>query len=203
MAHVGTIHFIRHGDTEASGDGVFCGDLDVPLAASGVVQAEGLARLVGRWTTDAIYVSPKLRARMTAEPVCRARGLAATVEEGLREIAYGRWEGRHEAEIRASEPDAYDGWSADPGSMSPPGGESGYTIAARAMPVVARILEAHGDGAVVVFSHKATIRIITCVLLGIPISRFRDRIACPTASITTFTFGAHGPLLTRLGETAG
>ncbi len=200
---MGTIHFIRHGDTEASGDGVFCGDLDIPLAASGVVQAEGLARLVKDWPIDAIYVSPKLRARMTSEPVCRARGLAATVEEGLREIGYGRWEGRHETEIRASEPEAYAAWAGDPGSMSPPGGESGYTIAARAMPVVARILEQHPSGSVVVFSHKATIRIITCVLLGLPISRFRDRIACPTASVTTFTFGAHGPLLTRLGETAG
>ena len=70
------------------------------------------------------------------------------------------------------------------------------------MPIVARIAESH-DSEVLLFSHKATIRIITCALLGIPIPRFRDRVACPTASITTFTFGSHGPLLTRLGETAG
>ncbi len=199
---MGTIHFIRHGDTEASGDGVFCGDLDIPLAPSGVVQAEGLARLAGRWKIDAVYASPKLRARMTAEPVCRATGLTPTLEDGLREIGYGRWEGRHEDEIKAHEPDAYAAWSSDPGTFSPPGGESGYAIAARALPVVTRIAERHAGQTVVVFSHKATIRIVTCALLGVAVSRFRDRIACPTASITTFTFGAHGPLLTRLGETA-
>jgi broad specificity phosphatase PhoE len=198
---VGTIHFIRHGDTEASGDGVFCGDLDIPLAPSGVKQAAALAEVVRTWKVDAIYVSPKLRARMTAEPTCRATGLTPILEEGLREIGYGSWEGRHETEIRASEPEAFAAWNGDPGTRSPPGGESGYTIAARAMPIVMRIAESHVNEAVV-FSHKATIRIITCALLGIPMPRFRDRVACPTASITTFTFGPHGPLLARLGETA-
>ena len=72
MTSVGTIHFIRHGDTEASGDGVFCGDLDIPLAPSGVAQAEVLALAIGKWKVDAVYTSPKLRARMTAAPTCRA-----------------------------------------------------------------------------------------------------------------------------------
>jgi broad specificity phosphatase PhoE len=201
MAGVGTIHFIRHGDTEASGDGVFCGDLDIPLAPSGVVQADVLAKAIAKWKVDAVYVSPKLRARMTAEPTCRALKLTATIDEGLREIGYGKWEGRHESEIRASEPDAYAAWTGDPGTRSPQGGESGFTIAARAMPIVWTIAEKHPKETVLVFSHKATIRIITCALLGIPIPRFRERVACPTASITTFVFGAHGPLLTMLGET--
>jgi len=201
MPEVATLHFIRHGDTEASGDGVFCGDLDIPLAPSGVTQAAALAQVVRKWKVESVFVSPKMRARMTAEPTCRALGLEAKVEEGLREIGYGKWEGRHETEIRASEPDAFAAWTGDPGTRSPPGGESGFTIAARAMPIVARIAETH-TGDVLVFSHKATIRIITCVLLGISVSRFRDRVACPTASITTFTFGGHGPLLTRLGEIA-
>ena len=39
-----------------------------------------------------------------------------------------------------------------------------------------------------------------CALLGLHIGRFRDRIACPTASLTTFEFGSRGPLLVRIGE---
>jgi alpha-ribazole phosphatase len=198
---VSTLHFIRHGDTAASGDGVFCGDLDIPLAPSGVTQADALAVHLAGWKVEAVYVSPRLRARTTAAPTCRALGLEPVVEEGLKEIGYGSWEGRHESEIRASEPGAYATWTGDPGARSPPGGESGYTIAARSMPIIEHIAETHA-GEVLIFSHKATIRIIACALLGIPLSRFRDRIACPTASITTFTFGPHGPLLTRLGETA-
>src|SRR5580700_4478212 len=180
MTSVGTIHFIRHGDTEASGDGVFCGDLDIPLAPSGLVQAEVLAVAIGKWKVDAVYTSPKLRARMTAAPTCQALRLTARLEEGLREISYGKWEGRHESEIRGSEPREYAAWTGDPGTRSPPGGESGFTIAARAMPIVWTIAESHMAETVLVFSHKATIRIITCALLGIPIPRFRERVACPT-----------------------
>jgi probable phosphoglycerate mutase len=201
MTAVTTLHLIRHGDTAASGDGVFCGDLDIPLAPSGVAQAEALSQVVRKWKVEAVYTSPKLRARMTADPTCRALGLEPRVDDGLREIAYGQWEGRHETEIRERDPAAYAAWTTDPGTRSPPGGESGYAIAARAMGSVARIVESE-SGEVAIFSHKATIRIITCALLGIAVSRFRDRVACPTASITTFTFGPHGPLLARLGETA-
>ena len=198
---MGAIHFIRHGDTEASGDGIFCGDLDLPLAPSGLTQAEALAGLLAKKRLAAIYASPKLRVRTTAEPTCRATGLDAILEDGLREISYGAWEGRHETEIRASDPEAYAAWTSDSGARSPPGGESGFHIAARAMPVVLAIAEKHAGSEVAVFSHKATIRIVACVLLGVPIARFRDRIGCPTASITTFTFGPKGALLERLGET--
>jgi probable phosphoglycerate mutase len=197
-----TLHLIRHGDTEASGDGIFCGDLDLPLAPNGVAQAEKLVGLLTRTKIDAVYASPKLRVRMTAAPTCRALGISPVYEEGLREIAYGSWEGKHEKDVRAEQPDAYTRWTDDPGVQSPPGGESGLAIAARAMPVIARIASAHAGEEVLVFSHKATIRILCCALLGLPISRFRDRIGCATASRTTFEFGTHGPLLVRLGETA-
>jgi probable phosphoglycerate mutase len=200
MTPVGTVHFIRHGDTEASGEGMFSGDLDPPLAPSGVVQAAQLAGRLAKLAVEAIYVSPKLRARTTAEPTCRALGIAAVIEDGLREIGYGTWEGRKETEVHAADRAAFDAWTADPASSAPPGGESGFAIAARAMPVVHAIVAAQGDRDVLVFSHKATIRIISCALLGIPISRFRERVACGTASVTSFTFGPHGPTLTRLGE---
>ena len=48
---------------------------------------------------------------------------------------------------------------------------------------------------------KATIRVVTCALLGLHIGRFRDRVACPTASLTTFEFGDRGPMLVRIGDT--
>jgi probable phosphoglycerate mutase len=199
---VGTIHLIRHGDTEASGEGVFCGDLDPPLAPSGLAQAAALVAKVKELAPKALYVSPKLRARLRAEASARALDMELRVVEGLREISYGTWDGRKEVEIRASEPAAYAAWTSDPALTSPPGGESAYAIATRAMPVIAKIRATHPSEDVAVFSHKATIRIITCVLLGVPLSLFRERVACPTASITSFAFVAHGPQLVRLGETA-
>lgn len=195
-----TLHLIRHGDTTQSAEGVFCGDLDPPLTERGKLQAQRLADVTSKLGLTAIYVSPKLRARMTAEPTSAATGLQPIIEEGLREIGYGAWEGRKEIEIKQTEPVAYASWVSDPAVHAPPGGESGFAIAARAVPVIERIRTQQPGGNVAVFSHKATIRVITCALLGLHVGRFRDRIACPTASITSFEFGSRGPMLVRIGE---
>src|SRR5207245_1426271 len=75
LARMLTLHLVRHGDTEASGEGVFCGDLDPPLTPRGMEQAEALAVRAESLELSALYVSPKLRARMTAEPICRVAKL--------------------------------------------------------------------------------------------------------------------------------
>jgi alpha-ribazole phosphatase len=195
------LHLVRHGDTAQSADGVFCGDLDPPLTEKGLAQADKLAHLLSKLSIGAVYASPKLRARLTAQPTLDATRLQPTFEDGLREIGYGSWEGRKESEIKDSDPDTYKNWVLDPAVHAPPGGESGYAIAARAVPVVERIRQKHSNGHVLVVSHKATIRVITCALLNLHIGRFRDRVACPTASLTTFEFGDRGPMLVRIGDT--
>ena len=195
------LHFVRHGDTAQSAEGVFCGDLDPPLTEKGMAQAKKLAVLTSKLGLTAVYGSPKLRARLTAQPTLDATQLDLHQEDGLREIGYGTWEGRKESEIRDTEPETYRDWVLDPAVHAPPGGESGYAIAARAVPIVDRIRKQHASGHVLIVSHKATIRVVTCALLNLHIGRFRDRIACPTASLTTFEFGERGPMLVRIGDT--
>jgi len=195
-----TLHLVRHGDTAQAAEGYFAGDIDPPLTESGRRQAEAVARLVPSLKLEAVYVSPKLRARQTAEPTLAACKLEPIIEDGLREIAYGAWEGRKESEIKQAEPELFMAWSQDPALVSPPGGESAFAIAARALPVLVRARRDHPNGNVLFVSHKATIRIIVCALLGVPLGRFRDRVACPTASLTTFEFGERGGMLTKLGD---
>jgi broad specificity phosphatase PhoE len=195
-----TIHLVRHGDTPQAAEGIFCGELDPALTDPGRMQAERLGRAAAPLGLIALYCSPKLRARQTADPVARATGLQPVLEEGLREIAYGRWDGLRESAVRAEEPAALAAWHHDPSLVSPPGGETGYDIAARAVPVITRVRERHESGHVMVVSHKATIRVIVCALLGIPLQRFRTHVACPTTSITTFEFGADGPMLVRVAD---
>jgi len=195
-----TIHLVRHGDTPQAAEGVFCGDLDPPLTDHGHAQAQRVGRAAASLGLIALYCSPKLRARQTAEPVARATGLEPVIEDGLREIRYGRWEGLKESDVRVSEPAALAAWHADPALVSPPGGETAYDIAARAMPVLTRLRDRHKSGHVMIVSHKATVRVIVCALLGMPLQRFRTHVACPTTSITTFELGAEGPLLVGLAD---
>jgi probable phosphoglycerate mutase len=195
-----TLHFVRHGETAQSAEGYFAGDIDPPLTENGRMQAQAVGRVASALRLAGVYVSPKLRARQTAEPVLAACTLEPVVDDGLREIAYGRWEGRKESEVRETEPDAYSAWSADPAMVAPPGGESAFAIAARSLPVLVRARREHPSGNVLFVSHKATIRVMVCALLGVPLGRFRDRVACPPASLTTFEFGERGAMLTRLGD---
>jgi probable phosphoglycerate mutase len=200
MPEMLTLHLVRHGDTTQAADGIFSGDLDPPLTERGREQAERVARAVRPLGLSALYCSPKLRARTTAEPIARLCELSPTIQDGLREMAYGAWEGRQEVEVRRDEFEAYEAWRIDPALVSPPGGEGAFAIAARALPVVLQARRDHPKGHVLLVSHKATIRVIVCALLGAPLGRFRSHVACPTASITSFEFGDRGPMLVRLGD---
>jgi probable phosphoglycerate mutase len=195
-----TLHLVRHGDTLQSAEGYFAGDIDPPLTDRGKAQAERIAKMASAMELAAIYVSPKLRARMTAEPTARACGVEPIVIDGLREIAYGSWEGKKESEVKVSDAEAFTAWSQDPSLVSPPGGESAFAIAARALPVLVRAREEHPTGNVMLFSHKATIRVMVCALLGVPLGRFRSHVACPTGSLTSFEFGERGAMLVRIGD---
>ncbi len=195
-----TIHLARHGETQQASQGYFAGDIDPPLTEEGVLQARALGRAAARLGLSALYESPKLRARMTSEPAAHACKLEPIVDAGLREIAYGSWEGRQETEVEATEPEAFSAWSQDPALHSPPGGENAFAVAARALPVLLRVRREHADGHVLVVSHKATIRIVVCALLDVPLGRFRDRFACPPASLTTLELHERGALLTRLAD---
>jgi probable phosphoglycerate mutase len=68
--------------------------------------------------------------------------------------------------------------------------------------VIEEIKQRFTDGNVLVVSHKATIRIILCSLLGIDVGRFRYRLACPVASVSVIEFTREGPLLHALADRA-
>ena len=196
------LHFARHGETVSSREGRFCGVTECDLTADGHVMAALLAdrcAAAGRWR--AVVASPLRRCRETALPSAERLGLPLAVEPGLREIDHGAWEDRPAAEVAASDAAAFAAWREHPGWLGAPGGESGYAVAARALPVVEAIRAAHRDGDVLVVSHKATIRVITCVLLGLDVDRYRARVACPVGSVTTFEFGDDAdPLLLGLAD---
>ncbi|MBD0270229.1 MAG: histidine phosphatase family protein, partial [Cyanobacteria bacterium Co-bin8] len=88
----------------------------------------------------------------------------------------------------------------EPAWNPPTDGETSVQIASRASLVIAEIEAKHSEGNVLVVSHKATIRILLCSLLGIDLGRYRYRIALPVASVSVVDFGSHGPLLVKHGD---
>jgi probable phosphoglycerate mutase len=89
---------------------------------------------------------------------------------------------------------------ADPAWHAPTGGELAVVIARRALEVVEEITRDFADGNVLLVSHKATIRIMLCALLGIDVGRFRYRLLCPVGSVSVVEMTREGPLLRALAE---
>ena len=195
-----TLYLLRHGETEASRTGGYCGQLDIDLSPAGHLMAEDFAAAYAGHHWAGVYVSPLQRTRATAEPLCRQAGLNPQFRDGLRELEYGEWEGLSPEAVRQAHGADYLRWLADAGWNAPTGGERGIDVGLRAMAVIDEIWRVHPDGDVLVVSHKATIRILLCQLVGIDIGRYRDRINVSVASLTVVSMLEHGPLLTRLGD---
>lgn len=191
---------IRHGQTDQSRENRFCGSIDPPLSEIGVRMAEAFGQAYAGEPWSAVYSSPLQRTRRTAESLTRRIGMDPILADGLREVHYGEWEGLRHDDVRVRWPEAYARWAVDPASRGTPGGETAFQVAARAVPVVERIRAAHAEGRVLIVSHKATIRILICALLGLDVRLFRDRMAQPTAAITRFNIDDKGARLFQLGD---
>jgi probable phosphoglycerate mutase len=170
------IFLVRHGATVLTAEDRFAGATDVPLSDEGREQARRLAlRLAGEKIT-AVYASPLGRTVETATIVSSPHRLPVLTREGLREISHGRWEGMTRGEVDAQFPDEADSWEKDPYTFAPIGGESGLAVTARALPELIDIVRAHPGAAVLVVSHKATIRLLLSSLLGFDPRRYRDNL---------------------------
>lgn len=194
------LYLLRHGETEASKDDVFCGTFNPELTSEGLDMARWFARKYGSLDWNAVYVSPMRRTIATATPFCEATGLEMRLREGLKEVNFGAWETLTKDQVNAQFQQDYVQWLTEPAWNPPTGGETAVQVASRASLVIAEIQETHTDGNVLVVSHKSTIRVILCSLLGIDLGRYRDRIALPVASVSLVRFELHGPLLIKHGD---
>ncbi|MCX7099703.1 MAG: histidine phosphatase family protein [Methylococcales bacterium] len=194
------LYLLRHGETEYSQRGAYCGALDSELTEQGQQMAQAFAAAYQSLSWADIYVSPMKRAIATAQPLCDALGQPMIIRDGLREIAYGDWEDQEQETVRQHYAQDYLRWLAEPAWNAPTGGETALQVASRAMPIITAIEASHKTGNVLVVAHKATLRIIICSLLGIDIGRYRDRIDAPAGSVSTINFDIHGPMLETLGD---
>ncbi|MBA3713731.1 MAG: histidine phosphatase family protein [Pyrinomonadaceae bacterium] len=196
-----TIYFLRHGQTPMSREDTFCGSgLDPELTQSGLEMARAFTAAYLSKPWSAIYSSPLQRTTATAQPLCDALAMEMQVRDDLKEIEYGGWEGHTKEAINRQYHDDYMNWLADPAWHPPTGGELAVIIARRGLRVVEEIRQRFTTGDVLVVSHKATIRIMLCSLLGIDVSRFRYRLSCPVGSVSVVEFTAQGPMLHTLAD---
>jgi len=87
-------YFLRHGETATNAAGLLTGSLDVHLTPRGRAQAAVAAEALAAEPITAIYMSPMLRARHTAEPVAARLNVPLHILDDLAERRWGVLEGR-------------------------------------------------------------------------------------------------------------
>jgi broad specificity phosphatase PhoE len=137
-----TVYYIRHGETEWNAQGRLQGARDIPLndlgrkqaVAAGGILADLLARDGRSDVSLAFVASPLKRARSTMELMRGALKLPPgdyAIDDRLREIGYGQWEGSTLDEVRQADPEMFAARERDKWTVSPPGGESYVSVQAR------------------------------------------------------------------------
>jgi broad specificity phosphatase PhoE len=132
---VPTIYYIRHGETAWNAAGRFQGSKDIPLnelgrkqaVTAGEILAGLLARERGAAASLPYVASPLGRARLTMELVRGALKLPLadySVDNRLREIGYGHWEGLTLPEMKLHDAATFAARDEDKWGVAPPSGES-------------------------------------------------------------------------------
>jgi len=165
--------FIRHGETDWNFEGRMQGQRDIPLNAIGRNQAtrngERLRDFLSREGLDPqtldFVSSPLGRTRATMEHLREAMGLdpaAYRLEDQLKEITFGDWEGFTLEELAEGEQDLILQRRADKWGFVPPGGESYRMLAAR---IGVWLKTVHRPSVVV--SHGGVYRVMRGLLEGL------------------------------------
>jgi broad specificity phosphatase PhoE len=151
----------RHGEVHNPG-GLLYGRLPrIRLSPEGRRQAQAMADLLAPRSLEAVYSSPMLRARKTAELVAARHQTRVRIDRDLMEIRTG-WQGEPLADLERINWDFY----AHPRSADD---ETLHAIHQRMRRWLDRVLKRHPGGEVVGISHGDPILILVGSLRGLPL----------------------------------
>ncbi|MET9961517.1 bifunctional RNase H/acid phosphatase [Streptomyces sp. NPDC006326] len=200
MGAPATFVLLRHGETALTPQKRFSGSggSDPELSPAGRRQAAAVAEaLAARGTVQTVVSSPLRRCRETAQAVADRLGLPVTVEQGLREVDFGAWEGLTFAEVQERFPDDLQAWLGSPKAAPTGGGESFAAATRRISATRDRLLAAHAGRTVLLVTHVTPVKIMVRLALGAPPeSLFRMELSA--ASLSAVAYYADGNASVRL-----
>ena len=147
----------RHGKTTENRERRFQGQKDVPLNETGREQARALASAAAGEGLAALYASPLIRARETAEIVGARIGLEPRPDDRLKEVDVGDWQDRLKDDVAREDPEGWEAFRRAGEDFRFPGGES---LGEQQERVVAALVDVtqRGDLPALLVCHRGVIR---------------------------------------------
>lgn len=146
----------------------YIGQINVPLNENGINQAQNLCRKLGDVDISSVHCSDLSRSRQTAEIIALPKTLTVISHEQLREINFGKWEGRTVTEIAKNYPQAFRERGTDLSYYCISGGESYIDCSRRVVSAFHDILRT-SKGNVLIVGHIDVNRLLLCYILGVPV----------------------------------
>jgi 2,3-bisphosphoglycerate-dependent phosphoglycerate mutase len=144
---------IRHGETAWNVETRIQGHLDIPLNDTGRWQAARLAEALGDEGITALYSSDLARACKTAQAIAQRLGVGVHLDAGLRERAFGVFEGLTFAEIEARWPQQAERWRARDPAFGAEGGETLQAFYERCVATARGLAARHPGQTIALVAH--------------------------------------------------
>ncbi|WP_321528246.1 alpha-ribazole phosphatase family protein [Sedimenticola selenatireducens] len=176
---VTTIDLIRHGEPE--GGVLFRGWRDDPLSILGWQQMRNATSGHSSW--DLVVASPLIRCAQFAEELSNKAGIPMIIDERLKEIGFGEWEGCSPELLYQESPQLVSDFWSNPVEFPPPGGETMARFQSRVESAWQDIQLAHAGRHLLVVAHGGVNRMIISTVLNIPLSHL-FRLELPYAGIS-------------------
>lgn len=192
-----TILLVRHGENDWVKKHRLAGWIDgIHLNENGRQQAAAAAERLAALPIKAIYCSPVLRCRETADFIANSQDLPVNLLEEIGEVRYGKWEGKKIKKLAKKKK-----WFTVqffPSRMQFPGGDTLRGVQTRGVDAIETLAQTHDDkDIIVVVSHADLIKLVLAHYLGVHIDLFQ-RIMVSPASVSMLHLAKNG--VVRVGR---
>lgn len=191
------IYFVRHGETEWNKEGRLQGWLNSELTENGKSQA-ALLRDQLSITFDKVYSSPSKRAMDTAK-ILTNNEQSILVDDRLKEIHLGSWQGRLISDIQQEDADRYKVYCGSPEQYIPDHGESLEQLKERMGDFYRDCQKAEAENIVVV-THGVSIRAMLLAVYNWPVSKIWDFDEIGGTSVTKITVHSNQTTVEYIGK---
>jgi broad specificity phosphatase PhoE len=181
------IYLVRHGVTSSNKKKIYMGQSDEGLDEEGIKQAHELGMRLKERVISKIYTSPIMRALQTAEILSSHLSTEIIIEDDLREMRLGEWEGLAEEEIKSRYPREWKIWNTRPAELRLQGREPLTSVQERSVAAIRRIITENGNRRVVAVTHVAIIRCLILFFKNLHLNLYKS-IDIPNSSIFELEF---------------
>jgi len=166
-----TLYITRHGETKWNTEKRMQGWSDSSLTEKGVKNAILLGDRLKEIEFNAIYTSPSQRTVKTANLIKGERKIPLVLDDYLKEIHMGIWEGETLADLKNNYPEQFDFFWNAPHQYKSIDGEDFFEVKNRVSKALKIIQDSYSSGNILLVTHSVVIKVLLAIFKDLPIEK--------------------------------